>query len=122
MADDQGVSFKLLRPIRVVVALGCGGLALAHLLFPSLLIDAVFLGLLIGAVVFLFYDVSKIGFGGLEASVTPRTLANLERRVERVVVGDRAAEAPRQPEVPPVEEAAPAMAPARAPTPLEELL
>jgi hypothetical protein len=86
MAEEQDGPFRLSRFVRVLIALACAALAVAHFWGPKLPIDAVLLGLLIGVVVFLFYDVSKIGFGGLEATVTPKRLAEAERRVERAPV------------------------------------
>jgi len=92
VAGDKAGPFKLTKSVRVVIAMACGALAVAHFQSPTLPIDAVFLGLLGAGVAFLYYNVLKIGPGGVEAQ-----LAEAEREVEGAPVTQEVAVPPPAP-------------------------
>src|SRR6266568_4342757 len=86
--DDAGGGpvLHLSKPARVAIALGCGGLAVAHVVWPTLPIDATFLGLLVVAVIGLFFDIERIDALGIHARARARRLAKAAKAIEAVPV------------------------------------
>src|SRR5206468_7031583 len=65
--SDGGAVIQLSKLARVAIALGCGGLAVAHVVWPTLPIDATFLGLFVVAIIGLFFDIERIDALGIHA-------------------------------------------------------
>jgi hypothetical protein len=92
-----GAVIPLSKPVRVAVALGSGGLAVAHLMWPTLPIDTTFLGLLVVLIIGLFFDIERIDALGIHARARARRLAQAVRTVEALPVPTEPIDVPQAP-------------------------
>lgn len=86
MADssDSGPLVQLTRPWRIAVAIVAVALALGHLVFPTLSIDALFLGLLVVAVALIFFDIESFEFAGIKARRQKQELNEAKQALQQI--------------------------------------
>lgn len=88
--DDPGPLVPLSSFWRITLALTAVAIALLHLYFPDLAIDALFIGLLVAGGALVFFDVDSFEFGGLKARRQRQHLEEVQEEVAEVDVPDTA--------------------------------
>jgi hypothetical protein len=101
MAGTQGPLLPLSRFWRTVLATLLSGLAVIHVLWPSLAIDTLSVGLIAVAAIIVFFDVESFEFQGIRARRLQKDLKAAEESLPEIEVS---AEPPPLPVPPPPQE------------------
>jgi hypothetical protein len=97
--------FRLSKAVRAAIAILCAGLAAIHIFRPDKLpLDATSLGLIAAVIVFLFFDVKKVGWGPIQAAIADE-LTEADEQARRVP--QTQAPAPELPKISPPDQTPP---------------